>query len=73
LTLLCGIVGSSDLLASLAVLLGEARGALQRIGQLHQDPRGPLRGVPRISPLEFSGAGFAVASIVIDQLGPSTL
>jgi hypothetical protein len=72
LALLCGIVASSGLLASLGVVLGEARGPLQRTGKLRQDPRGPLRALPSLSRQKFSCACLAVCRIRLDQLGPPT-
>jgi len=69
----CGIVGPSGPLTSLGVLLGESRGRLQRLGQLRQDRRSLLRALPRMSNHQFGSAYFAVRSIRIDQLGPSTL
>lgn len=73
LLFVCGVVGSSGPLASQSVLVGEAGGSLQRLGQLRQDPRSLLGALPRMSPNQVSSARFAVDSIRFGQLGPSTL
>jgi hypothetical protein len=71
--LLGGIIGSPGLLASLAVLLGEISAALQCFGQLRQDARGRLGALPRLTHDEVGSAYLALASVRIDQAGPSTL